>query len=200
MKISSIVGFLLTIVLSVQIVAQETKPLNSFDKREKSEPAYVLSKRVVDSTNINTNKVVTPVIVETEVDPRPEGRVNPVQMNQESTTLSPSKPATRVNTNSSIQEVNYTLDNTVSDLDNLLNLMEYKFKINDAPNAKNLQESDKYASLITDIQVLRDQFNKRVISTGFENCSTRDQNYFLSFLKEENRMEEYQLYSSKINK
>jgi hypothetical protein len=200
MKIRSILGIFAFVAVISPVKAQDSKTTNTLEKKEKPEPTYTISKHVPRTSVAPPERTTSPVVVEPNVPTQPEGRVNPNTSTTNSVVLSPSKPATKISEHESITEVVYSISGDVGDLDNLLNLVEYKFKVNDAANAQALQSSLNYSNLLRDINTLRQQFNDRVITSGFENCSSREQNYFLSFLKEENRMDEYQFYSSKINK
>jgi len=93
-------------------------------------------------------------------------------------------------------EVIIAIDPSKSDLDNTLSLIEEKENVN--KYNPSLMETAKYKELLSEISVYKNRFNNSVKAKGIENCSTKEQNYFLAFLKEEGKEDEYKSSISKI--
>lgn len=105
--------------------------------------------------------------------------------------LATAVPATKMDQTAPLKSISYSLNNDNSTLTNLLNLIELKERANQEINAS-LLSTKSYATLIQDINTLRTDFDQYVNQKGFQNCSTSEQSYYLSFLKEEGKMDQYQ--------
>ncbi len=107
------------------------------------------------------------------------------------------KPATKTNSRKIKTIISDLVNTNDSNLNNLLNLIEEKQKVNELGSEK-LKSSNEYDLLLKNISTYKSKFITEVNSKGISNCSTREQNYFLSFLKEEGKKSEYQKYSTQL--
>jgi hypothetical protein len=179
---------------------EELIPVNSKDKVAKPTNDAQPLKYLRDTTTVKVEKTKIPVVVEptkNEISPI-QNKANVVGQSGNEQILSPSKPATRIDEPVKINAVNYVKDDQISDLDNLLNLIEVKTTVNLADNASELKSTKEYSQLLIDITTYRTKFDNAVLAKSIENCNTREQNFFLAFLKEEGKMDDYNYFLSKI--
>lgn len=168
-------------------------PSDSIRKPQKN---IQISKRVSPNQSSINTQTNTPILNSTstsDVSKRTTGVVNDASSNQTFP-----KPATKINESVVISSAKFIPNHSLSALDNLLNMIEFKNNINDASNSASLKSTADYSELESNIVLYRSNFENHINSQGFENCTTREQNYYLSFLKDEDRMEEYNLCLSKI--
>ncbi len=166
------------------------------DSIKKTQKNVQISKRVSPNQSSINTQTNTPILNSTstsDVSKRTTGVVNDASSNQTFP-----KPATKINESVVISSAKFIPNQSLSSLDNLLNMIEFKNNINDASNSASLKSTADYSELESNIVLYRSNFENHINSQGFENCSTREQNYYLSFLKDEDRMEEYNLFLSKI--
>lgn len=198
-KLSLVTTFLMSASIVTFAQNSNTNEGNSVtDTTRKSVNKIQISKRydknTASITGESTSPVVTPASI-IDVSKRTNGTVSG---NQNTTTSFP-KPATKNTSGVTVSSAKYVPNTSLSTLDNLLEMIELKDKVNDSPNSATLKTSADYTELQSNINIYRANFENHINSQGFENCSTREQNYYLSFLKDENRMEEYNLCLSKLN-
>lgn len=176
--------------LATSVLAQNSED----DKNNNSGMSKRIENYSEDKNKTNSTEV-TPTNSSEKANPY--NRVNATE-DQSARKFSPSTPATKTNSNNKITEIKYVLENSNPTIVNLLNLLEIKQRINDENNQV-LLNSNEYKTLLTDISKLRLQFDNEVKSKGLKNCSKIEQSYYLSFLKEENRIEEYQSAINELN-
>lgn len=99
------------------------------------------------------------------------------------------KPATKSSGNKKITSIEYQVNSQDSDLSTLLNLVEIKQKVNET--SPELKDSQAYSTLENDIIEYKAKFNKEVETKQLKNCSKIEQSYYLAFLKEDGKMDEY---------
>ncbi len=184
---------LLTLTFSAFTFAQDV----AIDTTKRKNNTVQIAKRVDKNSSSITQENVSPVIEPTptvDVSQRTKG----TQVSSNSNAEFP-KPATKTNETISVSSAKYIPNTSMSILDNLIEMLELKDKVNDSPNSASLKSSADYLELQSNINVYRTNFENHINSIGFENCSTKEQNYYLSYLKNENRMVEYNLCLSKLN-
>ena len=115
---------------------------------------------------------------------------------EEENNLSQPIPATRINEKPVLTEVNYMPNSKLSTLDNLLNFIEEKEKIN--MHGTSLIGSADYKKLIGNIDTYKSDFNNYVESKGIENCTIQERNHYLAFLKEDGNETKYLENVSKL--
>jgi hypothetical protein len=190
------------IFLSVNIsLAQTTDPQFMRVKKTKDN-----EKGKTDNSTLNTNKsgntntIVTtptpPPIVQPNYEEMSKGRVKAVAETDNS--FAKAVPVTYVGDEKKMTEVNYTIDPQQSNFENLKSMIDLRNKVHASDNHAVLTQTPKYNQLISDITTYRAKFDADVNKKGFENCSTKEQSLFLSFLKQEGKQEEYKMYSSKL--
>jgi hypothetical protein len=198
-KISLVTVFLMsTSMVTIAQNSNSNEGNSVTDTTKKSVNKIQVSKRVDKNTATITGESTSPVVTPAstiDVSKRTNGTVSG---NQNSTSTLP-KPATKSTSEVTVSSAKYVPNTSISTLDNLLEMIELKDNVNDSPNSATLKTSADYAELQSNINTYRSNFENHINSQGFENCSTREQNYYLSFLKDENRMEEYNLCLSKLN-
>ena len=79
---------------------------------------------------------------------------------------------------------------TLSDVDNLLALTKEREVVHNSKN-KSLQGTDDYKVLTNNIIKLKISFNNYIQSNGIQNCSSKEQNFYLASLKQDGKREEY---------
>jgi hypothetical protein len=166
------------------------------DSIKKTQKNVQISKRVNPNQPTNGLTTNTPTLTPAntvDVTKRSTGNASEGASNQAFP-----KPATKIDESVVISSAKFIPNQSLSTLDNLLNIIEFKNNINDASNSASLKSTADYSELESNIVLFRSNFENHINSQGFENCSTREQNYYLSFLKDEDRMEEYNLFLSKI--
>ena len=104
--------------------------------------------------------------------------------------------ATRMSENQVKSSITIDIIESRSHLDNLLVLIEEKENVNKF--GPNLKSSLDYKNLISAISTYKNKFNSHVENTGIQNCSIKERNYYLAFLKEEGKEDEYKVAISKI--
>lgn len=184
---------LLVITFSTVTFAQEVASDTIKRKTNTVQIAKRVDKNSSSISQENGNPVVEPTST-VDVSQRSKGTSVPTL-----TTSEYPKPATKTDQANSVSSAKYIPNSSLSTLDNLLEMYELKNKVNDATNSISLKTTSDYSELLSNIVLYRSNFENHISSKGFENCSTREQNYYLSFLKDENRMEEYNLCLSKLN-
>ena len=166
------------------------------DSIRKPQKNIQISKRVSPNQPANSSSTNTPTLTPAntvDVTKRSTGNSNEGTSNSAFP-----KPATKIDESVVITSAKFIPNQSLSTLDNLLNMIEFKNTINDASNSSSLKSTADYSELESNIVLYRSNFENQISSQGFENCSTREQNIYLSFLKDEDRMEEYNLCLSKI--
>jgi hypothetical protein len=166
------------------------------DSIKKTQKNVQISKRVNPNQPTNGLTTNTPTLTPAntvDVTKRSTGNASEGASNQAFP-----KPATKIDESVVISSAKFIPYQSLSGLDNLLNMIEFKNNINDASNSASLKSTADYFELESNIVLFRSNFENHINSQGFENCSTREQNHYLSFLKDEDRMEEYNLFLSKI--
>lgn len=187
-----VVAFLFLIISTLSFSQKEMS-----DTLKKQQNEIQISKR--DNTkSVEQKKQVVIPVAETKEAVVINQKVKGDQVITNSNTEFP-KPATKTNEKIVIHSARYTPNSSETILDNLLAMLDLKNNIDVAPNRLDLKNTSDYKELTSNIVLYRRKFENHIQSNGFENCSLREQNYFLSFLKDEDRMEEYNAYLSKIN-
>jgi hypothetical protein len=182
MKTLLLTGTLLVSSFMLSINAQTEESPNSSGQ-------HTFTKRI-EAGNTASKQSGTPSVSKEKSDnlANPADRTN---NNSDGTShLSTPVPATKTTSNVVISEIKYSLDNKNSTLTNLLNLIEIKEKVNESNNSS-LLNSSEYDQLLSDIETLRSKFDQYVESKGINQCSTTEQSYYLAFLKEEGKEDEY---------
>jgi hypothetical protein len=166
------------------------------DSIKKTQKNVQISKRV--NPNQPTNSLTTNTSTLTPAYTVDVTKRSTANASEETSNSAFPKPATKIDESVVITSAKFIPNQSLSTLDNLLNMIEFKNNINDASNSASLKSTADYSELESNIVLFRSNFENHINSQGFENCSTREQNYYLSFLKDEDRMEEYNLFLSKI--
>ena len=185
MKFSSLVLTSIFCCISIVSYGQNSKG-KSINNGTKGSP--VLMKRV------NTNNPST-----TKVEPKSSTYTKkaspPKKLDRSTSTVrklsySKSTPATRMSAVKTKTTINNQVDPTLSDIDNLFNLMEEKENVSKY-GSESLRKSDSYSILNNNIIALKSKFKAYVENKGIQNCSSREQNFYLASLKEDGKEEEY---------
>jgi len=177
-------------LLSLSAISQNTNIKSSSEKnvtnpKEKAQQVNLLER--VDPNPGKTTKNQTQSVHKIKTTP-----IKPKFANSSKETtnhLSPSQPATRTNSKQTLSKIDYKIDNKISTLDNLLNLIEIKEKVNETNSS--LKNTSDYSKLTSDINTLRSTFDSYVEKKGIANCSTKEQSYYLAFLKEDGKEKAY---------
>jgi hypothetical protein len=186
-----VVAFLFLIISTLSFSQKEMS-----DTLKKQQNEIQISKR--DNTkSVEQKKQVVIPVAETKDEVVINPKIKGDQVITNSNTEFP-KPATKTNEKIVIPSARYTPNSSETILDNLLAMLDLKNNIDVAPNRLDLKNTSDYKELTSNIVLYRRKFENHIQSNGFENCSLKEQNYFLSFLKDEDRMEEYNAYLSKI--
>jgi hypothetical protein len=171
--------------LSFNVNAQnERKPKKSDDSRFmllKKESTEKPKNKGVSSEAKPINKVTTPS--------KTSGQ-SKVNVAEPSSTLKEPVPATRMSSTQEKKSINNKVNPALSDIDNLFNLMEEKENVSKYGNSS-LLNSDDYKVLNNNIIELKSNFNKYIVKKGIQNCSEKEQNFYLASLKEDGKKEEY---------
>jgi hypothetical protein len=187
--------FLFSAVTNAQSTSNNESNVAS-DSIRKPQKNIQISKRVSPNQPTNSSSTNTPTLTPAntvDVTKRSTGNVSEGTSNSAFP-----KPATKIDESVVITSAKFIPNQSLSTLDNLLNMIEFKNSINDASNSSSLKSTADYSELESNIVLYRSNFENQITSQGFENCSTREQNHYLSILKDEDRMEEYNLCLSKI--
>lgn len=167
--------------------------------------AISVSAQVVEKKS--QNNILSPKFSEAPIEPvAPTVRLNKVKydapvrtttkVNESNNALTAPTKATRMTDSKTKNEIVINIDPKKSDLDNTLNLIEEKENVNKYNSS--LTNTSEYKQLLSKISFYKNNFNQTVKNKGIENCSVKEQNYFLAFLKEEGKEKEYLTAVSKI--
>lgn len=160
-------------------------------KKENFNP---IPQRSIEVNNSNsTNKVDLKDDLKKEIS-APNRQI--LSSDDSSKSLATPKKATRMNEVVAKNDIKIDIDQKKSDLDNLLILIEEKENIH-KHNASLVQNS-KYDDLLSEIAKYKTSFNNSVSKKGIENCTTKEQNFFLAFLKEDGKEAEYKTAIAKL--
>lgn len=117
-------------------------------------------------------------------------RKSNVAANSSTKTLKKPTPATRVSVVREKKSINNKINPALSNIDNIFNLLEEKENVTKYGNST-LVKSEDYKILNNNIIELKINFNNYVVKKGIKNCSEKEQNFYLSSLKEDGKEEEY---------
>lgn len=179
----SVVFFMSSFVLNVNAQELERKQIPNENQD------YKILKRAPNNSISDIDKPKKTVSVE---ESNIENTAATQRMSSEGSqaTYSASVPATKKVANSPKNSIQINNNPNIPIIDNLVTLIEEKKAVNESNNQTLLNSSD-YQMLNNLIQQERTKFDIYVSDKGIENCSLKEQNYFLSFLKEEGREQEY---------
>lgn len=146
-------------------------------------------------------KVVTPSVTRPEVKSNAvkteKVKGEPVKVDlvnvRSSSTNSKYSKATAILRMSDVPEkstITNKINPTLSDVDNLLALTKEREVVHNSKN-KSLQGTDDYKVLTNNIIKLKISFNNHIQSNGIQNCSSKEQNFYLASLKEDGKRREY---------
>lgn len=160
----------------------------------KKENLNPVPQRAIETSNFNSSKTIE---LKNELK-KEVSAPERVSQNVQGSAKSYDTPvkATRMNDVVVKNEINILTDSKKSDLDNLLVLLEEKENVH--KHNSSLVQNPKYNDLLSEIAKYKTSFNKSVTNKGIENCSSKEQNIFLAFLKEEGKEAEYKTAIAKI--
>jgi hypothetical protein len=179
----SVVFLISSFVLNINAQELERKQISNENQD------YKILKRIQDNSISEIDKPKKTVSVE---ESNIENTAASQRLSSEGSqgTYSASVPATKKVANSTKNSIQINNNPNIPIIDNLVSLIEEKKAVNESNNQTLLNSSD-YQSLNNLIQQERAKFDIYVSDKGIENCSIKEQNYYLSFLKEEGREQEY---------
>ncbi len=187
-------GFFLVLTFAFNANAQELERKQDYNSSQNLK----ISKRVSNNSISQETKVKKSVSVENNnTNSAVVSERKSIVNNQ--TGYSPSVPATKktVNSSNTKNNIDLSINPNLTIIDNLERLIEEKKEVNESYNSTLLNSSD-YQTLNNLIIQEKSKFNDYVEGKGIENCSIKEQNYYLSFLKEEGREQEYLLNINKL--